>query len=125
MSMDEEIGKIPQQKLASDMPDTFRATVAKIYKDVKKGQFAGAPIIKLDLVLENGEAFTTSYRVPKAWTGKGQLDRLMTNLKDMGLTLDAMTGKTFDWKREELSGSVKGNERHYPIKLVAPKKAGK
>lgn len=123
MSIDEEIGKIPQQKLASDMPDTFRATVTKISKDVKKGQYAGAPIIKLDLTLENGEAFTTSYRVPKAWTGKGQMDRLMESLKLMGLTLDAMVGKTFDWKREELSGSVKGNERHYPTKLVTAKKA--
>jgi len=125
MSMDEEVGKIPQQNLASDMPDTFTATVVKAYRDVKKGQFAGAPIIKLDLVLENGETFTTSYRVPKAWTGKGQMDKLMNNLKGLGLTLDSMAGKTFMWKREELGGSVKGNERHYPIKVVAAKKSTK
>jgi hypothetical protein len=125
MSIDEEIGKIPQQKLASDMPDAFRATVLRIYKDVKKGQYAGAPIVRFDLKLDNGEAFTTSYRQPKAWTGKGQLDKLMEHLKTLGLTLDVVVDKTFDWKREELSGSVKGNPRHYPIRLVGPKKVSK
>jgi hypothetical protein len=123
MSLDEEIGKIPQQKLASDMPETFTATVIKITKDVKKGQYAGAPIIKLELQLENGETVLTSYRVPKAWTGKGQMDKLLQHMKGLGIGLDDMQGKTFQWKREELGGTMKGNERHYPTKIIKVKKA--
>lgn len=122
MSLEDEISKIPQQKLASDMPDTFNATVLSMTRDVKKGQFAGSPIVKLELQLEDGEKFTTSYRIPKAWTGKGQLDRLISNLKNLGVELNQIVGKTFQWKREELSGAVKGNERHYPVRLLKPAK---
>ena len=122
MSLDEEISKIPQQKLASDLPDTFNAQVISMARDVKKGQYQGTPIIKLELQLEDGQKFTTSYRIPKAWTGKGQLDRLMANLKGLGVELKDIVGKNFAWKREELSGAVKGNERHYPIRLLKPQK---
>lgn len=123
MSIKEEIDKIPQQKLASDMPDTFNALVVKMTRDVKKGQYAGRPLLKLELALDNGETFTTSYSIPKAWTGKGQLDTLMRYLKGMGLDLAGIEGKTFAWKREELSGSVKGNPRHYPTRQLKPQKA--
>jgi len=123
MSISDEIDKIKPQKLASDMPDTFNATVTKVSRDVKKGQFAGAPLLKLELKLDNGEVFVTSYRIPKAWTGKGQLDKLMANLKDLGVELANLEGKSFQWTRQELPGGVKGNERHYPIKLLKPKKA--
>jgi hypothetical protein len=122
MSIQDKINSIPQQKLASDMPDTFSATVINMVQDVKKGQFAGAPLLKLELELDNGEKFTTSYRIPKAWTGKGQMDKLMSNLKSMNIEIKDLIGKTFAWKREGLGGSVKGNERHYPIKLLKPQK---
>jgi hypothetical protein len=122
MSIDEEIGKIPTQKLASDMPDEFTATVLKMTRDVKKGTYAGAPILKLDLQLENGEVFSTSYRIPKAWTGKGQLDRLLEHLKKLNLDLKEIVGKTFNWKREALEGNVQGNQRHYPISIKGQKK---
>jgi len=100
------------------MPDTFVATVTGMVRDIKKGQFAGAPLLKLSLQLDNGEIFTTSYRIPKAWTGKGQLDIFMQNLKGMGVELNELVGKTFQWKREALGGSVQGNPRHYPTKYM-------
>jgi hypothetical protein len=74
MSFDDEINKIKPQKLASDMPDEFNGTVKAITRDVKKGQYAGAPLLKVEIGLDNGESFTTSYRIPKAWTDKGQMD---------------------------------------------------
>lgn len=122
MSLDDEIGKIKPQKLASDMPDTFTATVKTMTRDVKKGQFAGAPLLKLELELDNGETFTTSYRIPKAWTGKGQLDIFMEHIKGFKLELPQIVGKTFEWKREPLGGSIQGNPRHYPVKLISPKR---
>ncbi len=125
MSIDDEIGKIPKQKLASDMLDTFTATVLKLTRDVKKGQYAGAPLLKLDLQLANGETFTTSYRIPKAWTGKGQMDRLLEHVKKLNLKLSEIVGKTFTWQREALEGNVQGNQRHYPISIVGQKKLAK
>lgn len=121
MSIQDEMDKIPKQKLASDYPDTFIAQIISMTKDVKKGQFAGSPILKVELGLENGEHFTTSYRIPKAWTEKGQMDKFITNLKNMSLDLTSSIGKSFKWKREELAGAMKGNARHYPIELVKPK----
>jgi hypothetical protein len=123
MSFDDEINKIKPQKLASDMPDEFNGTVKAITRDVKKGQYAGAPLLKVEIGLDNGESFTTSYRIPKAWTDKGQMDLLMKHLKTMGITLDQITGKSFAWKREGLEGSIQGNQRHYPVKLLGKLKA--
>ena len=70
MSMYDEIEGIPIQRLASDLPETFTATVLSIRRDTKKGEYAGTPILKLELQLEDGTTFTTSYRIPKAYTGK-------------------------------------------------------
>jgi len=100
------------------MPDMFIATVTEMERDVKRGQFAGAPLLKLSLALESGETFTTSYRIPKAWTGKGQMDIFMEHLKNLGVKLSEIEGKQFQWKREPLIGSIQGNPRHYPIRLV-------
>lgn len=121
MSIQDEMDKIPKQKLTSDMPDTFTATIVSMTKDVKKGQFAGAPILKVELLLEDGEKFTTAYRIPKTWTGKGQMDIFMENLKNMNQTLTTAIGKTFKWQRKELEGAMKGNPRHYPIQLIKTK----
>lgn len=127
MSVYDEIGGIKVVKLASDFPDEITATITAIGKDSKKqGIGAGSPVLKIMLDV-NGEELTTIFRIPKAWTGKGQLDRLVEAFKKLGYPKigGELLGKTFLWKRQELEGSVKGNARHYPIKEIAttPKKA--
>jgi hypothetical protein len=114
----DEIDKVPTQTLASDLPETITATVLAATRSEKKGQFAGAPLLKLELQTDDGKTFSTQYRIPKSWTGKGQMDQLLKCLENIGVDLHAIIGKTFVWKRMELPGSVKGNERFYPIKVV-------
>lgn len=88
-------------------------------RSIKQGDYAGAPLLKLELQLTSGETFSTTYRIPKAFTGKGQLDLFIQHLKALELGLTEIVGKTFVWKRKELPGAMKGNPRHYPIKLVS------
>lgn len=119
--------------LASDLPDNITATIKAMEKGVKAGQFAGAPLIKLRLVTDDDVEFTTSFRVPKSWTGRGQLDKLIGHLDTLGIIkttkqrgvikeiktpLENIVGMTFKWERQELSGGMKGNPRHYPVEIV-------
>jgi hypothetical protein len=114
----DELDNIPTQKLASEMPDKFTATVISVTRTVKTGQYAGKPILKLELKTQDGISFSTVYNIPKALTGKGQYDKLLEHLKNLKLTVKGMEGKNFMWEREDLEGSMKGHMRHYPIKLV-------
>ena len=118
MSVFDEIGKIGKVKLASDMGEKFIATVIKIERDVTKGTVAGAPVLKFTLQTEDGEKFTTTYRIPKAMTGKGQLDLLQESALKLGIEIKDMVGKKFVWQTKSLAGGVRGNDRHYPIRLV-------
>lgn len=125
MSIEDEISKIEKQKLASDMPEEFNGTIIRLHRDVKKGLYAGTPLLKVDIQLDNGEIFSTSYRIPKSWTGKGQLDKFMEKLKGMGLSINDISNKTFLWKREALEGAMQGQTRHYPVKLFKQQKLPK
>lgn len=115
MSQWDEIEKLPTTKMASDMGEEFTAKVIAMSKDVTK---MGQPCLKLQLQNQRGEKFITAYRIPKARTGKGQMDKLLDNLHAMGLSLKDVEGKTFQWKIEKLSGSVTGYDRHYPVRVV-------
>lgn len=121
VSVFDEINKITDQQLSSDLPDEIIATITKVEKTVKTGQYAGAPQLKVTLKLDDGSITSTIYRIPKSWTGKGQLDMLKKQLAALGLKLAQMEGKTFHWKRIELTGSVKGNARHYPVRRFEEK----
>jgi hypothetical protein len=118
MSVFDEISKIGKVKLASDMGEKFVATVNKIERDVTKGQIQGQPVLKFTLETESGEKFTTTYRIPKAMTGKGQLDMLQEHALKLGVEIKDMVGKKFVWQAKPLAGGVQGNARHYPVKLV-------
>lgn len=118
MSVFEEIENIPKQVLGSDLEDKIQAKLLSITKTSKKGQYAGTPLIKIELQLPDNTTFSTTYRIPKALTGKSQLELLQVHFKQLGLTPKEAIGKTFQWQRKELPGSVKGNPRHYPVKLV-------
>ena len=118
MSLDKELESIPKQTLASDLPDKITAKCLSIAKALKTGTYAGAPILKAELLLEDGTKFSTTYRIPKARTGKSQLEKLESELEKMHLRISDMPGKTFVWQRMQLESSVKGNDRHYPIKVV-------
>lgn len=115
MSVFDEIDKIKEQKLASDLGGIFVATVLSIRKDADK---EGRPRLKFELVDKEGITVCTTYRIPKARTGKGQLDKLEEHCEKLGIKLRDMEGMTFKWQEVELKGSVKGYPRHYPIKIV-------
>lgn len=114
MSVFDEIKGIRTRKLASDMPETFTATVISVSKH--KGEYG--PSLNLELQTEEGETVNITYRIPKALTGKGQLDRLLNSLEELGVPVEKIQGKTFEWQRMELPGAMKGNPRHYPVRLV-------
>jgi hypothetical protein len=114
----DEIEHIQTQKLASDLPDTIIGTVQSATRTLKKGAYAGAPVLSISITTDDGTAFTTQYRIPKTWTGKGQMDKLLENLEHLKVPLHEIIGKKFEWKRIELEGSVKGNPRFYPVKLI-------
>lgn len=114
MSVFDEIKGLRAQKLASDMSDNFTATVISASKH--QGEYG--PSLKLELQNEDGETFSITYRIPKVLTGKGQLDRLLDSLEKLGVPIEKIQGKTFEWQRMELQGAMKGNPRHYPVRLV-------
>ena len=114
----DEMDTIETRTLSSDLPDEFIGTVTSVFKDAKKGQFAGTPVLKLVLKLEDGEETITVYNIPKAWTGRGQMDILKASLKDLNLELRDLPGNTFRWKRQDLPGAMKGNARHYPTEII-------
>jgi len=110
----DEILSIPKQQHISDMQDKFIATVKSVSQI--QGQYGKS--LKLDLLTIDNRSLNVMYRIPKAWTGKGQLDQLMASLKQLNLPLEEIENKTFEWQRIELAGTMKGNPRHYPIRLV-------
>jgi hypothetical protein len=110
----DEINQLTKQKLASDMPKSIVATVVSI----GESQSAFGKNLKLGLQTQDEISFFSTYRIPKALTGKGQLVQLLDCLKKIGLSIDDIQGKTFEWQRMELSGTMKGNPRHYPVQLV-------
>ena len=118
-SVFDEIKGITSRKLASDMPDKF---IAKVTSASKHTSTYGNNL-KLELQTEDDVTFNITYRIPKALTGKGQLDQLLASLSKLEIPIETIQGKTFEWQRIDLSGTVKGNPRHYPIRLVAKGKA--
>lgn len=121
MSVLDEIDKIPETKLSSDMPDTITAILGSVRKGVKQGEYGGAPLLKCELILDDNSTYTVSYRIPKALTGKGQLDKLMATLDALGLTLKTAIGLKFKWQKQKLDGSIQGYERYYPVKQIKEK----
>ena len=113
-SVFDEILSIPTQQLVSDMQDKFIATV----KSASQIQGTYGKSLKLELLTKDNRWSNVMYRIPKAWTGKGQLDKLIASLNKLDLPLEEIVGKTFEWQRIELSGTMKGHPRHYPIRLV-------
>lgn len=119
MSWD-EVENIPKQRLASDYGETFKATVLSM----TKAEGRTGPQIKVELVeVGTNKTFTTVYKIPKALTGKGQLDLLLSQLNKLGLHLKEMQGKTFEWKKMSLKEldpktTMTGFDRHYPVKLL-------
>jgi hypothetical protein len=109
-----EIKGLNTRKLASDMPKSIIATVISTSKH--KSTYGNS--LKLELQTKEGIAFNITYRIPKALTGKGQLVQLLNCLNKLDVPIEEMQGKTFEWQRMELSGTMKGNPRHYPLRLV-------
>ncbi len=111
---------IPNQKLSSDMPDEFIGAVTKVEQSVNK---SGYPVYLIHISTVDGTDLVMTIKKPKAWTGKGQADKLRECLEKLGLKDGPadMVGKAFRWKRMELEGSMKGFARHYPIAEVKGK----
>jgi hypothetical protein len=122
MSVFDKIKDVPQTVLLSDLPDTFIATVLAATQTVKTGAYAGAPILKIELHTDDNKTFSITYRIPKAFTGKGQLDMFIACMASLKLDAKDCIGKKFEWRRIELDGGVKGNARFYPVKLIGQKK---
>ena len=125
MGVFEEIKGIRKMLLTSELPDEITAKIIDAVKVEKQKQYGTQYNLQLTLQLTKmGDVFesrevTTSYRIPKAKTGKGQLDMLIAHFKTLKVDMDkALIGQTFKWKRKELEGSMKGKPRHYPIAKV-------
>ena len=109
-----DIRGIAQRKLASDMPETFEATVIAATR--REGAYG--PYLQLEL--QNDDVLSSaSYRIPKALTGTGQMDRLLASLDALEVPIDDIIGVTFEWQRQALTGPMKGNPRHYPVKRIS------
>ena len=118
ISVFDEIKGISNRVLVSDMPDRFIAEVTSASRHI--GTYGKN--LKLELQTKDDLTFNIFYRIPKVLTGKGQLDQLMASLKQLNQPLEEIIGKTFEWQRKELSGTMKGNPRHYPIRLATEAK---
>ncbi len=110
---------IPKQKMSSEMPDEFLGTCTKVEKTANK---RGDSVVQVKIAtVKDGEIMTT-YKIPKAWTGKGQADLLKKQLDGMGIdNPQLMEGRTFRWQRMKLVGSMQGFDRHYPVAEVKGK----
>jgi hypothetical protein len=121
-SVFDQIKGVKQQVLLSDLPATVTATVMAASKTEKKGAYAGAPLLKIELCTDDNTTFSITYRIPKALTGKGQLDTLLSQLTKLKVKPEEIIGKRFEWQRITLEGAVQGNDRFYPVKLLGQKK---
>ncbi len=120
----DELDNIKPTRLSSELPDEIEARIERITRDTKKqGAGAGTPTLKFVLDM-NGEEITTSFRIPKSLTGRGQYDLLKAAFEKLGYkkVSEVLIGKTFVWKRQALTGAVQGNPRHYPIREVKGKR---
>ena len=118
MSYDDLISGIPTQLDFAEIPDSFSGTVIKIEKTAKKnGEYKGQPQLTITIQIENLETpFVTTYRIPKAMTGRGQMDKLLKALKTLKIPkISEMQGKKFKWVKAEIE---MGNPRHYPTELI-------
>lgn len=115
----EEIANLKAQKLSSDMGPSFIATVLSATKTTRED---GKERLKLELQDKDGATFSTTYNIPKALTGKGQMDVLIQQCGKLNLHLADMIGKTFEWRVIKLPGAMTGFDRHYPTKLIEQKK---
>jgi hypothetical protein len=95
------------------MPETFKATVITATK--REGAYG--PYLQLELQNDKLQS-SVNYRIPKALTGNGQMDRLLAALETLDVAIDKIVGKTFEWQRQALTGPMKGNPRHYPVRHV-------
>lgn len=124
MSIWEEIKGIRKMLLGSELPDDITATITDAVIAESEKKYGTQRALKLTLKLtQMGDVFegrevVTTYRIPKAYTGKGHMDKLIEHAKKLELELEELVGKTFKWKRKELTGSMKGNPRHYPVEVV-------
>lgn len=110
---------IPKQKMSSDMADEFLGTVKKVERSVNK---SGNPVIVIKILASTGEEIMTTFKIPKAWTGKGQADLLKEKLEALGIdNPQLMEGRTFRFKKLQLEGPMKGFDRHYPVGEVKGK----
>lgn len=107
--------------LSSDLPDKIIATCLSATQSEKKGAYAGAPTLKLELITDDKITFSISYRIPKALTGKGQLDLFIAQMAKLKLKPEEIVGKRAEWVRMELDGGVTGNPRFYPTKILGQK----
>lgn len=121
MAVFDTIKGVPQTILSSDMPDTFTATVLSASQTTKTGAYAGAPLLKLELITDDKKTFSVTYRIPKAFTGKGQLDKFIDQMAKLKLAPTEIIGKRLIWQRMKLEGAVAGNDRFYPVKIIGQK----
>lgn len=122
MAVFDKISGISQTILSSDMPETFIGTVLSATQSEKTGAYAGAPTLKIEVKTDDDKTFSINYRIPKAFTGKGQLDKFIEQMAKLKLQPSEVVGKKFEWKRMKLEGSIQGNDRFYPIRVVGQKK---
>lgn len=113
MSVLDEIQELKTRKLASNLPDTFTATVVS----TGKHQGRHGENLKLELKTDDGVYTVITYPIPKALTGKGLLDLLLQSLDQLGVPLTSILGKTFEWRRMALDSAM-GNPRHFPVRVL-------
>ena len=122
----EQLESIPKQTLSSDLPDEFTARIIAVSKRTK-GEGEGAGQAQLQFTLESDEhgEITMTYRIPKKWTGRGQLDKFKEQCLNLGLTRDGehgellvnwddVLGAKFLWQRMNIG---MGFDRHYPVEI--------
>jgi hypothetical protein len=121
MSVFDTIKDVQKTIMSSDLPNKIIATCLAASQSEKKGTYAGTPMLKLDLLTDDKILFSICYRIPKAFTGKGQLDKFLDCMTKLKLKPDEVIGKRFEWQKIKLEGGVSGNDRFYPTKLLGQK----
>ena len=111
-----KLDAIPVQISLDKLPDEFTGSVT----EVKEGKStSGNPKLVVSVNAEKLGNVTLGYKIPKALTGKGQFDKLIEHLKALKMNdTNDLVGRAFRFKKENLSGTMQGNPRHYPIEEV-------
>ena len=89
-------------KLASDMPDTFIATVISTGEHEKNHRKS----LKLDLQADTNVLIRVTIRLPSHLTGKGQLDLFLHCLQKIDVPYKSILGKTFNWTYVLVDGAL-------------------